>query len=175
MDSIRALARLLSAVAAFLFITIVPASAADTGSISGSVFDQSAEPVADAVVRLSGDSLPAGRTARTSVNGSFRFDYLVPGDYLVEVAASGVPVQKRLVRVDLGRDSEADFVTGSTVTEALTVTATTSGVDVHSSEASFNFKSDELGTLPLERTCRGLFHLLPGVADNRSRVGPASG
>src|SRR3954468_14542731 len=173
MDSFRACVRQLSAVAALLILSMVPAVAADSGSISGSIFDQAGEAVADAVVRLSGDSLPAGRTARTGVNGSFRFDYLVPGDYLVEVAASGVPVQKRLVRVDLGRDSQADFVTGSTVTEALTVTATTSGVDVHSSEASFNFKADELAALPLERTYRGLFQLLPGVADNRSKVGPA--
>src|SRR4029079_16442187 len=56
-----------------------------------------------------------------------------------------------------------------------TVSATTSGVDVRSSEASFNFKAEELGAPPLARTCPAPFQLMPGVADNRSRVGPASG
>src|SRR3954447_9059989 len=175
MDSFRAHLRRLLVTAALVIISIIPASAADTGSISGSTFNQAGEPVADAVVRLSGDSLPAGRTARTSVNGSYRFDYLVPGDYLIEVDGSAGSVMKRLVRVDLGKDTQADFVTGIAVAEELTVSSTIAGVDVHSSEASFNFTADELGRLPLERTYRGLFQLIPGVADNRSRVGPAGG
>ncbi len=88
MDSFRAHLRRLFVTAALVIISIIPASAADTGSISGSIFNQAGEPVADVVVRLSGDSLPAGRTTRTSVNGSYRFEYLVPGDYLIEVEVS---------------------------------------------------------------------------------------
>lgn len=175
MNSLRAHLRRLFVIAALVITAIIPAAAADTGSISGSIFNQAGEPVVDVVVRLSGDNLPAGRTTRTSVNGSYRFEYLVPGDYLVEVDVSAGSVSRRVVRVDLGRDTQADFITGVAVTEAVTVTATTSGVDVRSSEASFNFKAEELATLPLERTYRGLFQLMPGVADNRSRVGPASG
>ena len=175
MDSVRALAHLLSAAAALLLLTIAPASAADTGSISGSVFAQSGEPVADVLVRLTGDRLPGARTTRTSINGAYRFDYVVPGDYLVELSVSPTETQRRLVHVDLGRETQADFVTGIAVTEQLTVTSTTAGVDVHSSEAGFNFSSDELASIPVERNYRGLFQLIPGVADNRSRVGPASG
>jgi hypothetical protein len=175
MDSLRVYLPRLFVTAALLIITIIPASAADTGSISGSIFDQSGTPVAELIVRLSGDSLPAGRTARTSVNGSYRFEYLIPGDYQIEVELSPGSVSRRPVRVDLGRDTQADFITGVALTEQLTVSATTTGVDVKSSEASFNFKADELSALPLERTYRGLFQLMPGVADNRSRVGPASG
>ena len=48
-------------------------------------------------------------------------------------------------------------------------------MDVRSTEVSFNFKADTLNSLPLERTYRGLFQLIPGVADNRSPVGPAAG
>jgi hypothetical protein len=175
MNSLRAHLRRLFVTAALVITSIITASAADTGSISGSIFNQAGEPVAEVVVRLSGDSLPAGRTSRTSVNGSYRFEYLVPGDYLIEVEASAGSMSRRLVRVDLGRDTQADFITGVTVAEAVTVTATTSGVDVRSSEASFNFTAEQLSALPLERTYRGLFQLMPGVADNRSRVGPASG
>ena len=48
-------------------------------------------------------------------------------------------------------------------------------MDVRSTEVSFNFNADTLNSLPLERTYRGLFQLIPGVADNRSAVGPAAG
>ena len=48
-------------------------------------------------------------------------------------------------------------------------------MDVRSTEVSFNFTADTLNSLPLERTYRGLFQLIPGVADNRSPVGPAAG
>ena len=55
------------------------------------------------------------------------------------------------------------------------MTAASPIVDVRSAEVSFNFKDDTLNSLPLERTYRGLFQLIPGVADNRSSVGPAAG
>jgi hypothetical protein len=175
MDSFRTIASLFAVIAALLLTPVASADAADTGSISGTVFDTSGEPVAEAIVRLSGDALPAGRSARSSVNGSFRFDYLVPGDYVVEVEVSTTSTSRRIVRVELGKDTQADFVAGIALAEQLTVSAKTTGVDIRSSEASFNFKSDDLNSLPLERTYRGLFQLMPGVADNRSRVGPASG
>jgi hypothetical protein len=46
---------------------------------------------------------------------------------------------------------------------------------VRSTEVSFNFQAGTLNSLPLERTYQGLFQLIPGVADNRSGVGPAAG
>ena len=41
-----------------LFLVAAPASAQDTGSVSGVVFDQTGAPVANANVRISGDPLP---------------------------------------------------------------------------------------------------------------------
>src|SRR5213075_3197276 len=44
-----------------------------------------------------------------------------------------------------------------------------------STEVSFNISSDVLNSLPLDRTYRGLFQMIPGVADNRSPIGPSAG
>ena len=63
----------------------------------------------------------------------------------------------------------------SELNEAVTVTAASPVVDVKSTEVSFNFKSDTLSALPLERTYRGMFQLVPGVADNRISTGPSAG
>ena len=42
-------------------------------------------------------------------------------------------------------------------------------VDVRSVEVSFNIRAETFNALPIERTYRGLFQLIPGVAENRSQ------
>lgn len=165
----------LFAALAWLMTLSVSASAADTGSLSGAVFDANGTPVADAIVRVSGDQLPAGRSLLTGPNGTFFFDYLRPGSYTVDVDKADVGRSRRGAVVDLGKETQVDFVLGVTVTEDLTVTAPQPVVDTRSTEVAFNFKASDLSILPLERTYRATFQLMPGVADNRSAVGPAAG
>jgi hypothetical protein len=149
--------------------------AADTGTISGAVFDQYGQPVAVAIVSLTGDQLPVGRVAETGSNGSYRFEYVPPGVYAVVADKEGTGSSRRTVIVEVGKDTQVDLAVGLTVKEDLTVTAASPVVDVRSTEVSFNFSADAIAALPIERTYRGLFQLIPGVADNRSAVGPAAG
>ena len=153
---------------------VVSARGGDSGTASGTVFDPVGMPVAQAVVRIAGGNLPAGRTMQTTANGTYRFEYLVPGDYTIDVEKSGVRARRALV-VGVGKDTYVEMILGPTVTEVVTVAAATPIVDVRSTEVSFNFKAETLNMLPLERTYRGMFQLLPGVADNRSPVGPSAG
>ena len=153
----------------------VSARAADTGTVSGSAFDQNGQPVADATARISGDLLPVGRSAQTGANGLYQFQYLLPGEYVLEIEKSGVGRSTRRVVVEVGKDTQVDFVLGLSIQEELTVSAAQPIVDIRSAEVEFNFQDDTLNSLPLERTYRGLFQLIPGVADNRSTVGPAAG
>jgi carboxypeptidase family protein len=164
-------------VIAFVLITAIAVSAraADTGTVSGAVFDRAGQPVADATVKIAGASLPNGRTMQTSANGVYQFEYLPPGEYAIEIEKTGIGSSKRTAIVEIGRDTQVDAVLGLAVTEEVTVTAASPIVDVRSTEASFNFNADTLNALPLERTYRGLFQLIPGVADNRSTIGPAAG
>ncbi len=151
------------------------AMAADTGSVSGTVFDQNGKPIANASAKISGDRLPAGRATQTDGNGIYTFQYLLPGNYTVEIESAGIGTSKRAVIVEVDRDTQVDVVLGLQVKEELTVTGVAPVVDTKSTEVSFNFKSDTIDALPLERTYRGLFQLIPGVAENRSSVGPAAG
>src|SRR5215475_5745277 len=164
-------------IVALLALTLesVSAAAADTGSISGLVVDRDGQPVADATATITGDRLPSGRSVTTGTNGLYQFDYLIPGEYTVQIEKTGVTASRRTALVELGRNTQVDVVLGLTVAETLTVTAAQPLVDVRSTEVSFNFKSDTLNSLPIEHTYRGLFQLIPGVADNRSPVGPAAG
>ena len=93
-------------------VAAVPAFAwaADTGTMSGTVFDQDGQPVSGAVVKASGPNLPAGRTVVTGANGTFRFEYLLAGQYdvTIESGAAGSPPRRAVVEV--GKDTQVDFV-----------------------------------------------------------------
>jgi hypothetical protein len=153
----------------------VSALAADTGTISGAVFDQNGQPIPAVTVNVSGDRLPVGRAVQTGANGNYQFQYLLPGEYVVEIDQPGIGRARRSAVVEVGKDTQVDVVLGLAIDEQLTVTAARPIVDVRSSEVAFNVGADTLDSLPLERTYRGLFQLIPGVADNRSPVGPAAG
>jgi len=105
----------------------------------------------------------------------YQFEYVLAGEYAVEIEKAGLGRAGRAVIVEVGRDTRVDAILDLAVTEALTVTAARPFVDVRSAEVSFNFDSDTASSLPLERTYRGLFQLMPGVADNRSTLGPVAG
>src|SRR5829696_5790748 len=151
------------------------AAAQQTGSVSGTVFDQSGAAVAGASVRISGDPMPSGRATTTTDSGTYSFSLLLPGEYVVQAEKPQAGSTKRTVLVQVDRDTQLDLAIGVTVQEALVVTAVTPIVDMRSTEVSFNFKDEYLRNIPLERNYRGLFQLIPGVPDNRSPVGPAAG
>lgn len=167
--------RVLCAAAMFLLWAAGPAIGQVTGSISGVVFDQNAAPVAGATVRISGDALPGGRTATTPASGQYAFTLLQPGVYTIEVTKEGVGDSKRQAVVEVDKSSTIDIVLGLAVKEAIEVTAALPVIDLKSTEVDTNFKRATMEALPLERSYSGLFQLIPGVADNRSTIGPAAG
>lgn len=170
-----AVSRLIVAVFALALSAPAVARAADDGTISGIVFGADGQPVADATVSLFSDRTPSPRVTQTGSNGSFQFQYLIPGDYSVLVEKTGIGSARRPAVVELGKDTQVDMVIGLAVSESISVTAAIPVVDIRSTEVAFNVKADTLNRLPIERSFGGLFQLVPGVADNRSRIGPAAG
>jgi hypothetical protein len=142
--------------------------AADTGSVSGAVFDQNGNPVADAIVRIVGERMPAGRTVKTDSNGVYNIPLLLPGKYTVEVEKSDVGKSTRPVEVEVDKDTQVELVLGVQVKEEVTISAATPAVDLKSTEVNFNYQAEEIANLPLQRTYAGLFQLIPGVAENNS-------
>ena len=145
-----------------------PVLAQETGSISGVVFDQSGAVVADAVVTVSGERLPGGRTVSSGEGGDYRFVLLLPGTYVVTVDKPGIGATRRSVVVEVARDTQADVVLGLNVQEDITVTAATPEVNLKSTEVNFNYTKETIENLPLSRSYAGLFQLIPGVAENNS-------
>lgn len=152
-----------------------PLFAQTTGAISGTVFDKDGNPVEGAVVKLSGDPLPGGRTVTTSATGQYAFPLIQPGAYTVEVSKAGIGDSKRQDVVEVGKTTTLDIVLGLAVQEVVDVTATRPVIDLRSAEVDANYKAPMIAALPLDRGYAGLFQLIPGVAENRSSIGPAAG
>ena len=168
------LIRLLTVATLLSIATASVAAAQDTGSVSGAVFDKSGNLVAGAVVKITGNQLPAGRTVTSDVSGMFQFQALLPGNYTVTANEPSLGATTRSVVVDVGQDTQVDLAIGVTVTEAVEVTAATPVVNLRSTEVNFNYKAAQIEALPLQKNYSGLFQLIPGVAENNS-FAPAGG
>ncbi len=163
------------ALVACLALAVTTSAQQTTGSVSGAVLDQTGGVLQSVTVKISGELLPAGRTTTTSDAGMYNFPLLLPGKYVVEVEKAGLGKATRDVEVQLGKDTQADITIGvSGVQEQVTVSAASPAVDVKSTEVAFNYRADEIQTLPLPRSYSGLFQLIPGVAENNS-FAPAGG
>jgi iron complex outermembrane receptor protein len=94
--------------------------AASLGHIAGIVRSTEGAPVADAHVRVAGTT----RAARTDSGGTFRFERLPPGTYLLEVESERRGTQVAEVRVEAAQTAEVEITLDFSVhSEEIVVTA----------------------------------------------------
>src|SRR5215468_1545022 len=106
-----------------LLVTVPSAAFAQSGSVAGSVVDQTGGVVPGASVTLSGAD--SRRTTTTGVNGDFRFTAVPPGTYNLEVLIPGfAPASRAGIAVAEGPVSlEQLTLSLATVGEAVVVSA----------------------------------------------------
>src|SRR5262245_13928836 len=90
------------AFAAFFILLFASAAAAQTASLSGRVADDQGGVVVNASVILSGPSGARPRTTRTGAEGSFVFDNVAPGRYVIHIDAPGFVTWSQDVTVSAG-------------------------------------------------------------------------
>lgn len=170
---------LIAAFVVFLFAGLAGMSAQDRGSITGLVRTQDGAPVVNAVVKITSDLLPAGRSFTTGKDGQFRFPTIPPGTYVLTVTHPDLtPVnEKEDVIVGLGRSAQVTVVMVAVgkVEEQVTVTARSPVIDLKSTEISASWQKQLVEKLPLGRSYASLWQLAPGVADNRDFAPNAGG
>ena len=101
--------------------TTTAAEARETGSISGTVSDDSGIEVPGAVVVLSGVELAGERTVASREDGSFRFDGIAPGRYELVVLWKGTAIYKAEVAVVLGSNTPVRVSASLTEMEVIEV------------------------------------------------------
>ncbi len=138
-----------------------------TGSIVGTIRDESGSAAQGATVIARGGGLPAeGRTATSSASGAYRLPLLPPGVYEVEVRlpAFGSQVRKA-VEVALDAETHLDFVLRpADRQEAVEVLAEAQVLDTRRSEVSTRISQQTIDALPLNgREFVDLVRLVPGA------------
>jgi iron complex outermembrane receptor protein len=68
---------------------------AQTGTISGSVADQTGKPIPDAVLEFKSDTAGAPRSVKSDVEGKFRAADLPVGSYSIQISATGFALTTR--------------------------------------------------------------------------------
>src|SRR5712692_1515688 len=155
---------------ALLAVPLPARAQATTGTISGTVTDESKAVLPGVTVVVRNTETGASRTLVTDERGGFRALSLPPGLYSVTADLPGFTSAKRenLV-VEIGRDVLADLTlkVGS-ITEQVTVQGAVSNVELSSAVAGGVVSPTQIAELPLNgRSFMQLATLQPGVVISR--------
>src|SRR5215475_6592333 len=151
-----------------LLVLAVPAALAQvqTGSITGTITDTSNAVLPGVNVTLSGERLIGGEQTQVSdATGTYRFDRLSPGAYVVKFELQGF---RGVTREDI-RISAAFVATVNvklevgSVTESITVTGESPTVDTKSNVQQTVMNQEILEGVPTGRDPWSLAKLIPGV------------
>ena len=164
--------------AAFLFVLAMSAGAEAqglTGSISGTVRDETTGVLPGVTVTISSPSLIGGiQTRATEDNGSYRFPVLPPGDYTVTFEMSGFGrVERSAITVQPDRTVTLDQVLRpATISEQVTVTGESPLVDVKSTQVANIVDQTIAREVPVVRRFTDLLNVMPGVQNGLYTFSP---
>jgi hypothetical protein len=162
-----------------LFISLFAATLAaqtPTGTLEGTVVDQTGGAVASATVRIVNLATNEAKQLTTDSGGRFTLLYVNPGTYTVTVTATGFgPAEERNIKVDVGQVRTLPFtLTVGQVSEKVEVNAEATPLDISTSTIGTVIDNRKVNDLPLlgsgPRNPFSLAELTPAV----NNVGGAS-
>ena len=160
--------------AGFAFALVLPLpllAQGTTGTISGTVRDQTGAVLPNASIQVSNQETGRARTVTTDAGGRYRVASLELGTYTVQASLAGFRTSvKSGIVLTVGSEVIVDLTTEvGQITESVTVAAETSLVQTTSAELSGLVGDKEIRDLPLNgRSYEALAFLQPGVAQFNS-------
>ena len=142
-----------------------------TGSILGTVTDESGAVLPGVTVTLTGANVVGTQSSVTSERGGYRFAALPPGDYTVIFTMSGFSTMKRDgVKVPLGGTVEENVgMKVSSLSDEITVSGEAPVINTASNQVSTNYDKDWVRNAPMQRyTFFDLIAAAPGVNQSTS-------
>jgi outer membrane receptor protein involved in Fe transport len=149
-----------------------------TGTISGSVTDDSGAVVPDATVTLKSGRTGASHSTTTTAAGLFVVNNLPIGEYQLSVQKAGFK-DYQLNGIQLHVDDKLNFpiiLKVGAVSEKIVVTAEASQLQTESAEISNLVGTKQMLALPLNgRDFNQLVELVPGISPDNGSVGSGTG
>ena len=143
-----------------------------TGSIQGTVKDETGEPLPGVTVEISSPALIGGvKSMITSAAGSFHFPALPPGSYKVRFSLTGFRIQEReKTVVTIGKTTTIDTVLSpAPVNESVLVVGQSPMIDVTKSGTSATYDRVLMENLPKARfTYIDIMYWAPGISQNET-------
>lgn len=152
---------------AFFFLTAILLSQSITSRIVGTVTDASGAVISGATVVARNIATNEKSEARSDTNGNYLLLNLKPGEYEVEVNASGFKKYVRTgVRLELQQESRLDVpLELGQVSEAVTVAANVTALETATSDIGTVVNNRAILNLPLDtRNVFSLIYLTPGIS-----------
>ncbi|MGH9333500.1 MAG: TonB-dependent receptor, partial [Vicinamibacteria bacterium] len=153
---------------AAVMVSVSASAQVITGTIVGTVRDDSGGVLPGASVTITSPALPSGPSTQiTNEKGQFRFPNLAPGVYALETTLAGFGTYREEdLRVSVGGTTERDVpLKLGSVAETVTVTGESPIVDTKKAGVSANFTSEVVQNTPVRRF--SMFDFLkwsPGVS-----------
>ncbi|MBI1762510.1 MAG: TonB-dependent receptor [Acidobacteria bacterium] len=166
--------RLLSAAMFVLLSAAFTFGQAVTGSIVGTVTDNSGAAVAGAKVTITETNTGNARTAATNNDGGYVVPYLMPGTYKLEVEKNGFKqfVQTGVLLATGEKLRLNAALEVGQISERVEVSTAASLLQTESAEVNQSFEAKKIQELPLNgRNFQSLLTLVPGVQPSNSQVG----
>lgn len=151
-----------------MMATVLATAQSGTSAIHGTVVDPQNSVIPNATVVLTNSGNNSVRTATTGPTGSFSFDLVSPGNYRLEVHATGFQnVILNSVQALVDRPTELHLkMSLGVASQTVTVEASAAEVQVNTEDSSLgnDFVNKQITQLPLEaRNVVDLLSLQPGV------------
>ena len=146
-----------------LLLVPVAVFAQTTGTVDGTVTDQSNAPLPGVTVELTSPNLQGTRTAVTSADGRYRFPAVPPGPYKVTAELAGFGKVEKRATVSLDATATVNLSLQLSTSAEVTVTGEAPLVDVSSTTQGSNFGAKVIDKLPVGRNYADVVFTQPGV------------
>ena len=153
-----------------LWMTFPAAGQINTGRISGTVTDSGGAAIATATVRAVNEATDVVTTVQTQGNGDYLINFLIPGQYAVEIEAQGFAKRvERGLAVTAGQSVRLNVTMQvGEVRQSVEVQAHPVAVNTESAELSQTFGYKALDQLPnIDRNPLYQMNLMPGANNGR--------
>jgi outer membrane receptor for ferrienterochelin and colicin len=148
-----------------LALAVTALAQAPTGALTGRV-DDGKEALPAVTVTITSPNLQGARTAATSVNGDYIFQFLPPGEYNVRFDLQGFQTQETTVKINAAQTQTLNATMPQVkVAEEVTVTGSYETIS-GASNAATTFTKQLVDELPVLRTMVGAVIASPGTSDS---------
>ncbi len=146
-----------------LLVAPVAVLAQTTGTVEGTVTDQSGAALPGVTVEIASPSLQGIRTAATAEDGRFRFPSLPPGEYRVTASLTDFGKVQKKATVTLDATTMVNLQLNLSTTAEVTVTGEAPIVDTTATTTGSNYGAKIIDKLPVGRNYADIVFAQPGV------------